>query len=389
MASEQPAGVEDPAQAHDAATFNQSEERPVSARASQQRLPWQLRWQRTFNALGGVVSRAHGGITEQFRALFARRMAAATPVLLFLGDSLTRRGLDINEYAGYTSVGWGLRLVHAYNGAADCIFRGLSGYNTRWALPVVRHHLSDVAQERLLLVGIWFGANDAAAPGTAQYVPLDEYASNLYEMLRLILERSHDASLTLTSERHPQRQQHGRTPPSLAAAAAPDASEANEIESVRYPRVLLMTPPWVDEEARRRHIQSSLAAERAAPDAHQPSDSGQRTESDRMCARTRQYAAACRRVAAQIRPRDRVLLLDLFTQIEQLPPAERSGLFIDGLHLSDRGQRFVYDAILELIAREAPELSPSSLGQFAIPWCDINPVRPQEQLAVYDQQRWW
>jgi lysophospholipase L1-like esterase len=150
-----------------------------------------------------------------------------------------------------------------------------------------------------------------------------------------------------------------------------------ETVSKPYPYILLITPPWVDEDARKRSIHAACVA---SPSTRTVIDG----VSDRQNARTSQYAAACHRVAAQIRPQERILLLDLYERIQECPPQERMALLNDGLHLSARGQAFVFECIRELIAEKAPQLTPSSLGPYAIPWRNINPVRPREQLAIYE-----
>jgi hypothetical protein len=55
---------------------------------------------------------------------------------------------------------------------ADVVNRGMSGYTTRWAAPLLAptlHQLSARGQRVLLLV-LWFGANDAALPGRSACV---------------------------------------------------------------------------------------------------------------------------------------------------------------------------------------------------------------------------
>ncbi|KAF6001143.1 hypothetical protein F1559_003580 [Cyanidiococcus yangmingshanensis] len=338
---------------------------------------WQLRWQRTVRALDSLYAQARNSVSEQIRALFQRRVAAV-PQLLFIGDSLTQRGLQVAAENDPNAIGWGIRLVQEYNGVADCIFRGLSGYNTRWALPLIRRFLADLPAEHLLLVGIWFGANDAASVGAAQYVPLDEYASNLYEIMKLILERSHDgAQMPVCLDR---RHRADEPMPAVSTTSA----DSTETTPKRYPYILLMTPPWVDESARMRAASTGRAAPTPTSQDTGSTTTNIRLEPDRQNVRTSKYAQACHRVAAQIRPRERVLLLDLHERIQGLPPNERSTLYNDGLHLSARGQEFVFQAIRQLLAEEAPALTPSSLGQYAIPWRDINPSRPREQLAIYE-----
>lgn len=65
------------------------------------------------------------------------------------------------------------------------------GYNTDWAIPILKQ-LPPLASSRtpstprLLLLTIFFGANDAALPFTNQHVPLARYRSNLEALASLI-----------------------------------------------------------------------------------------------------------------------------------------------------------------------------------------------------------
>lgn len=65
------------------------------------------------------------------------------------------------------------------------------GYNTDWALPILRQILPKVEDQhreaaRIELMTIFFGANDAALPFSHQHVPLDRYKSNLKTMVDMI-----------------------------------------------------------------------------------------------------------------------------------------------------------------------------------------------------------
>jgi lysophospholipase L1-like esterase len=64
-------------------------------------------------------------------------------------------------------------------GQADVVLRGLSGYNTRWALKVLPRAMEGADPAA---VTVFFGANDASLPDQVQahqHVPLQEYQSNL------------------------------------------------------------------------------------------------------------------------------------------------------------------------------------------------------------------
>ena len=118
--------------------------------------------------------------------------------ILLLGDSLTQLCFDTDSGSGSHgssgSSGWGSALANRYQRRADVLNRGLSGYNTRWFLHYAadkikgEDELSHIWTEpgQVLLITIFFGANDAALPdqGSArQHVPLDEYRENLLTLI--------------------------------------------------------------------------------------------------------------------------------------------------------------------------------------------------------------
>ncbi len=68
---------------------------------------------------------------------------------------------------------WWSRKVDIYN-------RGLSGYNTVWALPFYEDLLKSTKPD---LLTIFFGANDAVSESTAQHVEQDTYRLTLQKMI--------------------------------------------------------------------------------------------------------------------------------------------------------------------------------------------------------------
>lgn len=73
----------------------------------------------------------------------------------------------------------------------DVLNRGFSGYNTDWALPILKQLLPSVKEQKeqassIPLMTIFFGANDAALPFSPQHVPLDRYKSNTKAMIDIV-----------------------------------------------------------------------------------------------------------------------------------------------------------------------------------------------------------
>lgn len=133
------------------------------------------------------------------------------------------------------------------------------------------------------LLVIWFGANDAAPPPKAQYVPLDRFRANLRTMLSMV-----------------------RAPES--AWYSPDT------------RVVLMTPPPVSTGQRGR-------AQRAKEPPR---------ENDREFETTRRYAEA----VSEVGKAEGVPVVDLWGRLYEAAGRDEVGLeafLTDGLHLNEKG----------------------------------------------------
>eukprot|EP00193_Tetraselmis_chui_P010414 CAMPEP_0177770758 /NCGR_PEP_ID=MMETSP0491_2-20121128/11132_1 /TAXON_ID=63592 /ORGANISM="Tetraselmis chuii, Strain PLY429" /LENGTH=249 /DNA_ID=CAMNT_0019288067 /DNA_START=174 /DNA_END=923 /DNA_ORIENTATION=+ len=214
-------------------------------------------------------------------------MAKPRPTVVLFGDSLTQ--------FSFGEGGWGAALANAYQRRADVLFRGLSGYNTRWALEVMDAAFP-ASNHSPALVTLFFGANDSALPdrhSARQHVPLDEYAANLTRMVRFL------------------RDQRG--------AGA----------------VVLITPPPVYEPALVESTQQrdGKSAETEAP-----------TRTNEVTGR---YAAACCRVAAD----EGCPVLNLWEGFQAVE-GWRTTLLNDGLHFTVEGQREVWTQLEALMADE-------------------------------------
>ena len=109
------------------------------------------------------------------------------PAILLFGDSITQLGYgDDSVTADPHPVGWSSLLSSAYSRRADVINRGYSGYNTRHALDILPSVLEGLDARGLLYCTVFFGANDAALPGTRQHISVGEYGDNLKEIVRRI-----------------------------------------------------------------------------------------------------------------------------------------------------------------------------------------------------------
>lgn len=200
--------------------------------------------------------------------------------------------------------GWGARLANVLSRRADVVLRGYGGYTSTMLRSTVEkapEMFPDPAGVALAVVLL--GANDASlatGPKAAYSVPVSVYGDNL----RALVAR-------------------------LRAGGG---------------RVVLCTPPPVSEEGR-------LAMD-GGPEPLP------RSRLDRTLANTGLYAAEARRVAAA----SGVPVLDLYRVVQEHPGWERE-LLSDGLHFTPAGQHVVFDALIEVLHEEVPELYPD-----ALPW---------------------
>jgi lysophospholipase L1-like esterase len=106
--------------------------------------------------------------------------------IVLFGDSLTQRGWEES--------GWCSFVANLMTRKADVYNRGFGGYNTRWAkylLPFLFPVRKDDVTPKHLLVTVWFGANDAAAPTERVSVPLEEYTENLRHIVAYLRQCAH------------------------------------------------------------------------------------------------------------------------------------------------------------------------------------------------------
>ena len=85
-----------------------------------------------------------------------------------------------------------------YDRQADIVLRGFSGYNSRWALDMLRTSLLAPCNTDIYsMATIFFGANDAVLSGDPQHCPLEEYQSNISSMVQTLREHNPDIQLIL------------------------------------------------------------------------------------------------------------------------------------------------------------------------------------------------
>jgi len=238
------------------------------------------------------------------------------PKIYLFGDSITEMS--------YGDGGWGASLADHFSRTVDVVLRGYSGYNTRWALRVMEKVFPAVegggGDGDPLAVTVFFGANDASLPDRCsafQHVPLNEYKQNIHSIVSSL------------KKRWPKT------------------------------RILLITPPPIDEEGRLRH-----------PYVENPMGLPERTNEAAGA-----YAKACVSAAEECG----LPVVDLWTKMQQLPDWENVYLR-DGLHLTPSGNRIVFDEVVSKLKTEG-----LSLENLAVDLPLITEIDPNDPLKAFQK----
>ncbi|KLO18837.1 SGNH hydrolase [Schizopora paradoxa] len=241
--------------------------------------------------------------------------------IVLLGDSITQGGWEPH--------GFGQRLAAVYARRLDVINRGLSGYNTRWIIPVFEQTKGNEGEHdhpKIRLLTIWFGANDAVFPQFVQHVPLDEYAANLRTLINMV--------------------------------RSPDSAWYEP-----HTKIVLITPPPVN-----------------VPQWSTRPDVEPGTPIDRDLAVTEKYAESVREVGKS----EGVVVCDVFAPLWEAAGKKEEGLakfMYDGLHLNADGYTIVYEALIKTIKDNMPELHYENLQPAFAPWDEVDPANLDKSLV--------
>ncbi|WOK92928.1 GDSL esterase/lipase [Canna indica] len=206
------------------------------------------------------------------------------PQFILFGDSITEQS--------FRPGGWGAALADTYSRKADIIVRGYGGYNARWALFLLNHLFPLSCSTPPAVVTVFFGANDAALLGRTserQHVPIEEYKENLRKIVGHLKECS--------------------------AATI----------------VVLITPPPVDEDGRKRYAQS-IYGEKAMKLPERTNEN------------TGAYAGQCIELAKELH----IPCVDLWSKMQKTTGWQQEFLS-DGLHLTPKGNAFVHKEVLQVL----------------------------------------
>ncbi|KAL0947078.1 hypothetical protein HGRIS_013219 [Hohenbuehelia grisea] len=245
-------------------------------------------------------------------------------IFMLLGDSITQ--------GGWENGGFGHRLSHVYARKLDLINRGLSGYNTEWAIPVFEQCFPTKAQQehspRVRLLTIWFGANDACIRPSPQHVPLPKFTENIRKLVHIV--------------KSPESDYY-----------SPDT------------RIILITPPPINTYQRKADL-----ASRNPP-----------LELDRKFEITQAYAKAVKDVGRE----EGVAVCDIWSIFWEAVGRDEQSLsrfFSDGLHPNEAGYTIVYESLMKTIQNEYPELHHLNLPYVFPPWAEINWDNPHSSLVL-------
>jgi isoamyl acetate esterase len=158
-----------------------------------------------------------------------------------------------------------------------------------------------------LFCTVFLGANDSALPGERQHVPKDEYVENLTKIIQSIRE----SSMTTGEKDFP---------------------------------IVVLTPPPVDSETWKREL-------------------GLYDYYDRTNEVAREYGLAAKAVAKDLNCK----FLDTWELLEGEDIQLYGQHLSDGLHLSESGNRLLFEGLMALIESEFPDLAPAKLldGEYA------------------------
>jgi len=248
------------------------------------------------------------------------------PAIFLLGDSLVQFSFGRNG-----QVGWGGLLSQAYQRRADVFNRGFQGYTTGDILHNVLPNLlmpsASVDSKKgkfqevpVLFWVIFWGANDATLTSGRRRVSVDDFAQNVDQIVTTV--RAKDDQSCHTDPNVTYSTGNGEVP------------------------IIFITPPPCDV-----HLWEQLY-----PDENVPKDCNEifKTYADQV------MSVAKRNTNCSV--------IDIWTLLGGDDPSALTakGYQTDGVHLSEKGNRAVFESLMDVIKRDYPNMIPmmDGNGQF-------------------------
>jgi len=151
------------------------------------------------------------------------------PNILLIGDSLTQQG--------YSDSGkWVALIANLFQRKCDIINRGFSGYTTRSLKPFLSSLVTEnIANDNVATV-ICLGANDSNLQelNELQHVPLNEYSSNLKDIIEILKSKRIESSKILLVPPPPCNEEMWRKALELKSNTKVERSPKNNATTRQY-----------------------------------------------------------------------------------------------------------------------------------------------------------
>lgn len=224
---------------------------------------------------------------------------------LLFGDSITEFAFAPDHFT------LGSALCNVYTRKLDIVQRGFAGYNTRWAIPILRDILTMEKDQNGFVMGmIAFGANDSVEMGP-QRVPLDEYIVNVETLISMMRNNGNVLPIVVG--------------PALVDRPKWDALKADDISN-----------GWIRDNSNMK-----------------------------------QYSDALVDLTSKLQV-PYVNLHDTFLQTAKDNNEKWEDYLIDGLHFNGNGYKIFYDELLKQIAKFYPQYSPENIPVKLTNWRSVN-----------------
>lgn len=250
------------------------------------------------------------------------------PSILLFGDSITEFAFGLDG-----QIGWASLLASTYSRRADVLSRGFSGYNSKHALDVLPSVLGDPINEsnaktQLLFCTVFFGANDASMPSARQYLNIEDYTTNVRQIVKEIRNRSSVAET-----------KNGENRTDDGADKVNNQEHAKKVKREELP-VVLLTPPPVSSTAW-DHYCTVVAPRPLSPRSNE---------------NAKQYGTRVLEIAKEMD----CAVVDTFQLLGGDKGEKHYEKYMtDGLHLNAEGNRIVYEGIMDAIKLNYEYLLPS------------------------------